>query len=207
MSETYDAAKIRDIYSGLARWWWGENILSDWVLGLRRLRKRLMAQASGTVLDVACGTGENFPHLRHVDSIVAVDLSPDMLAGARRRADRLGLDIELVEVDAASLPFPDASFDTVTTALSTCTFPDTPGVLAEMRRVVKPGGRVLLMEHGLSSVGWVARWQRRRAGKHYSSTGCRWTQEPVEVVEAAGLSIDRSSRHRLGMFHAIAARP
>ena len=130
-----------------------------------------------------------------------------MAALAQETAQKLNLPIDVRQGDATKLPFSDDTFDTVTTALSTCTFPDTPAVLRELGRVCKPDGQVLLLEHGRSSNNWLSNFQDWRAEKHYQSVGCRWTQEPQELVTAAGLEIIEASRHRLGVFHAIKARP
>lgn len=193
-----------DDAEGYRRW----GGVADWFFGVTALRRRLFTGATGSVLDVACGTGENFAFLRHVDSIIAGDLSSGMLAQAEDRIRQLRLShITLRQLDAQSLDFPDDTFDTVTTALSTCTFPDPLAALREMSRVCKPGGKILLVEHGRSSAGWVGRWQDKRAHKHYEAHGCRWTQEPHELVAAAGLTVSAHQRVSFGIFHAIEARP
>jgi ubiquinone/menaquinone biosynthesis C-methylase UbiE len=103
-------------------------------------------------------------------------------------------------MDAQDLAFPDDSFDAVVSALSTCTFPDPVAALREMDRVCKPDGTIRLVEHGRSDVGPIARFQEWRADAHYAKMGCRWTQDPREVVEAAGLSIDDTAT---GLFGTI----
>lgn len=99
--------------------WFGERILRG-----RQLRRTLFGQAKGHVLDVACGTRVNFPHFGRAADITSIELSPAMLELARQRAEHLELSVTLQEMDATQLEFPDQSFDTVTSALSTCTFPD-----------------------------------------------------------------------------------
>jgi ubiquinone/menaquinone biosynthesis C-methylase UbiE len=199
--------QIRQAYDEFAphyrRYTWIENNL----LGVNRLRRRLMAKASGAILDVACGTGENFPYLPAESQITAVDLSPGMVAQAQRRARELGRSIQLSVMDAAVLDFPGNSFDTVVSALSTCTFPDPIAALKEMERVCKPGGRILLLEHGRSRVGWVGRYQDRRAHRHFQAAGCRWNQEPDEIVKAAGLEILAADRSFFGVFHTMEIAP
>lgn len=172
-----------------------------------RYRKRLLAAADGQVLDVACGTGENFPYLPADAEVVGVDVSPGMLASAEERAAELGLDADLRVMDAASLSFPDACFDTVVSSLTTCTFPDSNAALREMARVCKPDGRILLFEHGRSTVGAVARFQDWRADAHFATVGCRWNQEPLEVVAEAGLDVHESWDGTLGIFTGIVAAP
>src|SRR5262249_58179738 len=103
--------------------------------------------AGGGVLEVAIGTGLNLPHYPADVTITGIELSPAMLAIARRRATDLGRDVDLREGDAEHLPFDDGSFDTVVCALSLCTIPSPEAAVAEMRRVLAPGGRLLLLDH------------------------------------------------------------
>jgi ubiquinone/menaquinone biosynthesis C-methylase UbiE len=173
---------------------------------LGRYRRRVFGPAAGRVLDVACGTGANFRYLGDVD-VVGVDLSPAMLAGARRTADRLGRSATLLRADAARLPFPDDSFDSVVSALSTCTFPDPVAALREMARVCRPGGSIRLLEHGRSAVGPLAALQDRFADRHFESMGCRWNQRPAALVEAAGLRPRERWRSALGVLTGVVADP
>ncbi|MFC4550997.1 MULTISPECIES: class I SAM-dependent methyltransferase [Halorussus] len=197
--------RLRAVYDDLAprfeRFDRVNRLLTD------RYRRRVLAGAEGRVLDVACGTGENFPYLPADVDVVGVDISPGMLASAAERAAELGIDADLREMDAASLSFPDASFDTVVSSLSTCTFPDPEAALREMSRVCAPGGRILLFEHGRSTVGPVARFQDWRADAHFAAAGCRWNQEPLDVVAAAGLDVRESWDGFLGIFTGIEAAP
>lgn len=178
------------------------------LLGVNRLRRKLMGQVNGRILDVACGTGENFPFYSPDSDITAIDLSPAMVQAARQRAEQLGLNVELQVMDAESLEFPDNSFDVVTSALSTCTFPHPVIALQEMARVCRENGRILLIEHGRSSWELLGRYQDRRAHNHFeANAGCRWNQEPEEIVQTAGLDIVSSQRALLGIFQAIEATP
>lgn len=172
-----------------------------------RYRRRQFGDATGRVLDVACGTGTNFPFLPDSVDLVGIDLSPGMLAHARDALadrDRGG---EVCRMDAQTLAFPDDSFDTVVSALSTCTFPDPVAALDEMARVCKPDGSVRLLEHGESSVGPVSRFQHWRADAHYENFGCRWTQHPIDHVEASALQVESWDRSVLGMITTVDARP
>jgi ubiquinone/menaquinone biosynthesis C-methylase UbiE len=110
-------------------------------------------------------------------------------------------------MDAQSLDFPDDSFDTVISALSTCTFPDPGAALREMDRVCRPDGRILLLEHGRSDVGPIARYQEWRADAHYAKAGCRWTQEPLAVARDAGLDVVAADSALFGIVTTIEARP
>jgi ubiquinone/menaquinone biosynthesis C-methylase UbiE len=204
---TYGDAELRDIYDGFASSYRWSSLVNDTLFGVSALRRWVLRHAAGDVLDVACGTGENFAHLRGVERVTAVDLSPRMLDEARRRADRLGLDVDLQQMSAQHLMFPDGAFDTVTTAMSTCTFPDPVAALREMARVVRPEGRILLVEHGRSRVGAVARFQDRRADSHYRPAGCRWNTDVAALLDEAGLVVEATRTRTLGVFTAAVARP
>jgi ubiquinone/menaquinone biosynthesis C-methylase UbiE len=176
------------------------------ILGVARQRKQLMSQAYGKILDVACGTGLNFPMFPATAETTAIDLSPRMLEIAQQKAVTLNLNVQVKIMDAQKLEFPDGSFDTVTSTLSTCTFPDPMQALQEMKRVCRTDGLILLLEHGHSSLPWLANYQDRHVLQHYQqNAGCRWNQDPIDLVQTAGLKIQRSKRFGLGMFHAIVA--
>lgn len=174
-------------------------------LAVGRLRCELLAKASGNVLEVAIGTGKNLPHYPRDCTITAVDLSPNMLAVARERAERLDLDVDFRIMDAEALDFPDGSFDTVVATLSTCTFPDPVKALREMARACRPGGKVLLLEHGRSSHPRLARFQDRRAEGFAKPLGCHWNREPFELVKHAGLTTVTVRRTFFGMLHTVEA--
>jgi ubiquinone/menaquinone biosynthesis C-methylase UbiE len=172
-----------------------------------RYRDARFGDVSGRVLDVACGTGTNFPYVPASADLVGIDVSPAMLEKARGRLERLGRDGEVRRMDAAALAFEDDRFDAVISALSTCTFPEPVAALREMERVVRPGGTIRLVEHGRSSVGPVARFQDWRADAHYAKMGCRWNQDPRALVEAAGLDVRDVSTGMLGIVTTFEIAP
>jgi ubiquinone/menaquinone biosynthesis C-methylase UbiE len=190
--------EIRALYDGMASKW-GWISLADSVLGMNRLRSKQFRDAAGHVLDVACGTGENFKFLPKADSITAIDLSPAMVVRARKRAEKMGVDVLVEEADAAALPFDDDVFDVVITAYSSCTFVDHVAAFREMQRVTRPGGQILFVEHGRSNVGWIADRQDRKIEDHYAHSGCRNNREPVEEIEEAGLVPLSVRRSHFGM--------
>jgi ubiquinone/menaquinone biosynthesis C-methylase UbiE len=110
-------------------------------------RQWVCPQASGEVLEVAIGTGRNLPLYPQGIRLTGIDFSPQMLQLARRRAEQLGRQVELRLGDAQALELPDACFDTVVCTLSLCAIPDQRQAIAEMRRVLRPGGRLLLLDH------------------------------------------------------------
>jgi ubiquinone/menaquinone biosynthesis C-methylase UbiE len=205
VSRTASPATIRETYAGQADTMDRLDVLNRLFTG--RYRSRLFGRAEGRVLDVACGVGTNRGYLPDGVEYVGVDLSPDMLAKAARRHDDLERGESLLEMDAQDLAFEADSFDTVVSSLSTCTFPDPIAALEEMQRVCRPGGRILLLEHGRSSVGPIAGVQEWRADAHFEKHACRWTQEPLELVREAGLVVEDSSTALFGVITAIEARP
>ncbi len=180
----------------------------QYILGVARLKKKLLSKASGRILDVACGTGQNFALFAPDSEITGIDLSPKMLDVARENANRHNLNVNLAVMDAEKLEFPDGSFDTVVSTLSTCTFPNPIQALQEIKRVCRPNGRILLLEHGHSNVSWLARFQDRHEYQHYQEhAGCRWNQDPLDLVQSAGIKVLKSKRNILGMFHSVEAVP
>ncbi|TYL36736.1 methyltransferase type 11 [Natronococcus pandeyae] len=197
--------EIRSVYAEKADWIHRMDWFDHRFTG--RYRRQLFAAANGRVLDVACGTGPNFRYLPETVDLTGVDISPEMLAKARQRLEGLDLDGTLSEMDAQALEFPDDSFETVVSSLSTCTFPDPIEALEEMSRVCRPDGQILLLEHGRSDVEPIARLQDWRAESHYEKMGCRLNQEPTALVAEAGLSTHRTSSRLLGIITMIQARP
>src|SRR5437773_5151379 len=110
-------------------------------------REWVCQQAAGDVLEIGIGTGRNLSHYRDDVRLTGVELSPAMLEIARARARELGREVDLRVGDAQALEFPDESFDSVVCTLSLCTIPDDRAAVAEVRRVLRPRGRFLLLEH------------------------------------------------------------
>jgi ubiquinone/menaquinone biosynthesis C-methylase UbiE len=167
----------------------------------------VLQQASGKVLEVAVGTGKNLPYYPHECRIIAVDLSREMLNIARKRAAKLSMHVSFLVADAEALPFPDKSFDTVVSSLSTCTFPNPVAALEGMSRVCRPEGRVLLLEHGRSDRQRLGRWQDRHADQFAKPLGCHWNREPLDMVRKAGLAVTSARRFFFGIVHQIEAAP
>ena len=175
----------------------------NWLSGSRAW---LGARARGRVLEVAIGTGLNLPHYPADVTITGIELSPAMLAIARKRATDLGRDADLHTGDAQALPFPDEAFDTVVCALSLCTIPDPAAAIGQMQRVLVPGGRLLLIDHIAST--WppirAAQWLLERltiraAGEHF-------TRRQLPLVRAAGFDIVEVERLKAGSIERVFAR-
>ena len=118
----------------------------------RRIRPILFEGLSGTILDAGVGTGRNMPFYPGSAKVVGIDLSPAMLARARRRRDRLGLAVELREMDVLHTSFPDRSFDAVVASFLFCVLPpeQQAPALRELARICKPGGRIRILEYTYS---------------------------------------------------------
>jgi ubiquinone/menaquinone biosynthesis C-methylase UbiE len=168
-------------------------------------REWLGERAHGRVLEVAVGTGRNLPHYPAGTTVAGVELSPAMLAIARQRADSLGGGADLQEGDAQHLPYGDASFDTVVCALALCTIPDPATAIGEMKRVLVPGGRLLLLDHTGSTWPpvYAAQWlfeqiTIRAAGEHF-------TRRQLPLVLAAGFQVTETARLKAGTVERIHA--
>ncbi len=201
-----DKEEILQRYEKMARWYDLRESIYE-VLGMRRLRKRLLQKASGKVLEIAIGTGKNLSYYSKDCQITGADISPAMLEIARQRAYRMGLRITLKVMDGEALDFQDQHFDTVVSTLTLCTFPNPAAALGEMARVCRAEGRILLLEHGRSDREWLGRWQDRRADRHAERLGCHWNRKPLELVGQAELKLLSTRSTFFGVVHEIEATP
>jgi ubiquinone/menaquinone biosynthesis C-methylase UbiE len=163
------------------------------------------SQAIGDTLEVAIGTGLNLPHYSADTRVTGIDLSPEMLALARARAIDLGRPVELKEGDAQDLPFADASFDTVVCTYALCSVPDEVRTISEMKRVLKPGGRLILLDHIRSTVKPILWLQRAVEFVQSRTKGEYMTRRPFIHVKAAGFEIKTSDRMRAGIVERLVA--
>jgi ubiquinone/menaquinone biosynthesis C-methylase UbiE len=136
------------------------SIFYDWMDRMisPELRKKALSQASGKVLEVGVGTGNNFPYYPPGCEVTAIDFSPGMLARARKKLHLARAPIKLLEMDAQAMDFPDNTFDTVVATCVFCSVPDPVKGLAEVKRVCKPNGKIILLEHVRSEspvIGWL----------------------------------------------------
>jgi ubiquinone/menaquinone biosynthesis C-methylase UbiE len=168
-------------------------------------REWVCEQASGDVLEVAVGTGRNFAHYPADARLAGIDLSPAMLEIARTRARDLGVEVELREGDAQALPFPDASFDTVVCTLGLCGVPDERAAIAEAHRVLRPGGKLLLLDHVGSHHSLIRFGQRLLEKVTVRMLGDYQTRRPLPLLDAEGFDVTRSERLKLGTVERVAA--
>jgi len=168
-------------------------------------REWIGARARGRVLEVAVGTGRSLEFYAPGVTLTGIDLSPAMLDLARARASALGRDVDLRVGDAERLPFDDASFDTVVCALGLCSIPHPARAIAEMARVLAPGGSLLLLDHVGST--WppvfAAQWLVERVT--IPTSGEHFTRRQLPLVRAAGLEIVESDRLKAGVVERIHA--
>jgi ubiquinone/menaquinone biosynthesis C-methylase UbiE len=199
--------EIRAKYRKFAPWYdWLEG-LPERILGGGRVRRRLLSRASGRILEVAAGTGANLPYMPSTANPVLSDLSRAMLTRAVRKAEKLGVNPPCVQAAAEALPFPDGNFDTVVSVLSLCTIPSPVAALREFGRVCRSDGRILLFEHGAGNLGWLVRFQDRRAARHARALGCWWNRRHDRLVREAGLRVIEERRRFLGVLYEFALAP
>lgn len=167
-------------------------------------REWICSRASGRVLEVAVGTGRNLPFYHAGVQITGIELSPAMLAIARQRANDLGVQAELLEGDAQALPFEDNAFDTVVCALSLCTIPDHAKAIREMARVLRPGGKLLLLDH-IGSRWWPV-WAVQRFVELFTARAGEYqTRRPLPMLAPAGLRVVESEQLKWGTVERVAA--
>jgi ubiquinone/menaquinone biosynthesis C-methylase UbiE len=153
-------------------------------------RRRLLAGAHGAVLEIGGGTGANLPHYRDVDRVIVAEPDSFMRKRLGQRLADARVPVEVSDAEAEALPFPDGSFDTVVSTLVLCTVPDQEAALDEVRRVLRPGGRLLFIEH-VRAEGSTARWQDRLERLWgWLFAGCHPNRETVATIEKAGFEIE-----------------
>ncbi len=177
------------------------SVLEIWFL--TPLRQKLISQACGKTLEIAVGTGINFSYYSKNITLTGVDLSQNMLKLAYEWSKKLGLDIDLQKMNSEKLSFPDHSFDTITSTLAMCTFANPVTTLKEMARVTKPGGHILLLEHGLSNFRPIAWFQKWRAPGHLQKYQCHLTRDHINTINRAGFTNFKFTRHFFGIIYLI----
>jgi len=159
---------------------------------LSGLRARTAAGLSGRVVEIGFGSGYNLPHYPpDVERVLAVEPSATAWRMASRRIGATTVPVEQVGLDGQSIPLDDASCDGALCTFALCTIPDPVAALAEVRRVLRPGGRFHLLEHGLSPDARVATFQHRvEPLQRRIADGCHLTRDPVALVRQAGFRVE-----------------
>jgi ubiquinone/menaquinone biosynthesis C-methylase UbiE len=168
-------------------------------------RPWVCSRAHGSVLEVAIGTGLNLGYYRPDIQLTGMDLSPAMLDIARKRADDIGLPVQLHEGDAHELPYEDESFDSVVCTFSLCNIPDLDQAVAEMTRVLKPRGVLLLVDHIRSSVKPIYWAQKAIEFLLVRLHGEHMTRRPLEYATRYGFEVLEQERFRWGIVERLRA--
>lgn len=206
-----DLQRITRIYDQHAPEWdrkegRGENA----VLG--PMRDRLTRMLDGNVLEVGAGTGETLRRLQGAASPISaytgIDVSTGMLAEASKYAEPSPFPVTLRQMNAENLSaLPDDAFDTVTASLVLCTVPDPESALREMARVVKPDGKIVLIEHVLAGNPVIAAGQKVLAPLQRRHMACHIDRRTDRLLRDLGFRVERDDTRLLGIVHLIVARP
>lgn len=166
--------------------------------GLREHREKLLAQARGRVLEIGGGTGANLPFYGPgVEELVVTEPEEPMARRLRKKLAGSSIPATLVAAPAEELPFEDGSFDYVVSTLVLCTVGDQARALREAHRVLKPGGRLLFLEHVRSDQAGLARWQDRLNGfQQRFACGCNCNRDTLGAIQRHGFSVAKVERER-----------
>jgi ubiquinone/menaquinone biosynthesis C-methylase UbiE len=161
-------------------------------------RSKIVPQAEGDVLELGCGGGINLQYYDNarVDSLTGLDPSAELLDYTKAEAKNRGIAMDILDGIGEAMPFKDASFDTVLTTFTLCSVQDGPQVMKEMRRVLKPGGKILFLEHGRAPDKGPEKWQQRiePMWKHIAG-GCHLHREVSIAFEANGFVLSNDIGH------------
>lgn len=171
-------------------------------------RTEILNDARGKVLEVGVGIGSNFPfYNRENVHVTGVDFSPEMIKNAEQTASSCQLHVELVQKDVEELQFEEGSFDCIVSTLTMCGYPNPVKVLNNFNKWCKKDGRILLMEHGISSNPILSRTQEMIDPLFIKFPGCHCDRNMINLVERSKLQMDRTQSHWVDIIQLIWARP
>jgi ubiquinone/menaquinone biosynthesis C-methylase UbiE len=166
-------------------------------------RRRLLGPLEGEVIELGAGTGASVPHYQRARRVVAVEPDPGMARRLRARLGEAKVPIETVGASVESLPYPDESFDAAVVTFVLCSVDDPDRALAEIHRVLRPGGSLVFMEH-VRGEGRTGRWQRRLTPLHRKLAGnCHLDRETLASIERAGFDARAVERTRFPATHPL----
>ncbi|HEX6985108.1 MAG TPA: class I SAM-dependent methyltransferase [Planctomycetaceae bacterium] len=181
-----------------------------------RHRRELLSDVTGDVLEIGFGTGLNLPHYpEHVRKITAVDPNPGMNRLARLRAEQAETEVDVLPLRGEELPFGDGTFDTVVSTFTLCSIDAVDRAVGEVYRVLRPEGRVLFLEHGLSHEPGVRKWQRRlNPLERRLGGGCRLDKDipaiarrqPFRRVEVREFDLEKIPKTHGHLYRGTAAK-
>jgi len=193
--------------------------LCDWSMRnprIDRLRRETLTRVDGEILEIGFGTGLNLEHYpEHVRHLTAIDPGEGMARIARRRIERSQIDVDLQVQTAEELPFEDSSFDCVVSTWTLCSIPDVQQAMREVHRVLKPGGRFMFLEHGLSDEPKIQRWQWRLNWiQKQVGDGCRLDldvkavvgEQPFREVSLDQFLLEKTPRTHGTMYRGVAVK-
>lgn len=167
----------------------------------KRIRKELLKNAEGTVLEIGAGTGVNFPHYKSADNVIAIEPSTYMIRQSHSKREQSQVPIEVIEASAEDLPFEDSTFDTVVATLVFCTIPNPSKALTEIKRVCKPNGKILLFEHVKMENRFLASLQNwlTPAWKKVAD-GCYLNRDTLGLLNSQRLPVEKVEKYYKGLF-------
>ena len=181
------------------RRWYDETILPKVITfgcsqgEVARLRQQVVPLAQGRVFEIGCGGGLNqsFYQRDRITGFAGIDPNHALLEGARKRAADIGLDADIRCAGGEDIPFDDGTFDTVVCTYTLCSVDDPKRVMAELRRILKPGGHLLFAEHGQAPDAGPRRWQRRIEPVWKRAMGnCHLTRNVGGMIRGAGFEVE-----------------
>jgi len=170
---------------------------------IEEIRRRIVPLAQGNVLEIGVGPGVNFVHYdpAKVARIYALEPNPGMLRRAEEQRRRTQLDVEFLDLPGECIPLADASVDTVVSTFTLCTIPDVVAAIQGVRRVLRPGGKLIFFEHGLSPDPPVRRWQARSEPLfRWAFEGCHVTRDIPSLIGKGGFNIETMDAGYLAPF-------
>ena len=170
---------------------------------LGAMRRSLLAELEGDVVEIGAGTGANLPHYRRASRVVAVEPDASMAARIAPKAARASVPVEVVDASVEALPFPDASFDAAVSTFVLCSVDDPAAALAEVERVLRTDGRLVVLEH-VGGEGTLRRWQERLTPLHRRVAGnCHLARDTHAALARAGFDVEEVRPTRIPGSHPL----
>ena len=170
---------------------------------IREIRRRILPSAQGNVLEIGVGPGVNFVHYEptKVNKLFALEPNPGMVRLAKRQLPKTKLDVEFIDLPGEHIPLADATVDTVVSTFTLCTIPGVAEAIRGLGRILRPGGKFIFFEHGISPDLKVRRWQKWSEPIPYCLyAGCHLTRDIPALITQGGFQIEQMQRAYLARF-------